>query len=67
MTHKLSSDGAAVVAPNVKWIRIDERTPIGCRMQLVDKAQNIAFTRVHHKSDGFTHWFPVPTYDEDEK
>ena len=67
MTHKLNSDKTAAVAPDVKWLRIDERTPIGVRMQLVDRAQNIAFTRVHHKGDGFTHWFPVPTYDENDK
>ncbi len=67
MTHKLTADGAACVAPDVKWLRIDERTPIGSRMQLVDKKQNISFTRVHYKGDGFTHWFPVPTYDEDEE
>ena len=65
--HKLNSDRTAAVAPSVKWLRIDESTPIGCRMQLVDRAQNIAFTRVHHKGDGFTHWFPVPTYDENDK
>ena len=67
MTHKLSSDGAAVVAPDVKWLRIDERTPIGAKMQIIDKAQNIAYTRIHYKGDGFTHWFPVPTFDKDEK
>lgn len=66
MNYKITSDGAAIVAPDVKWLSIDEFTPIGVRMQLVDKAQNIAFTRVHRKGDGFTHWFPVPTYDEGE-
>jgi len=67
MTHKLTADGAAVVAPDVKWIRIDERTPIGSRMQIIDKAQNIAYTRAHYKGDGFTHWFPVPTFSKDEE
>lgn len=67
MTHKLTADGAAVVAPDVKWIKIDERTHIGRRMQLIDKKQNIAYTRVHYKGDGFTHWFPVPTWPEDEE
>ena len=67
MTHKLSSDGAAVVAPDVKWLRIDNRTPIGCRMQLIDRSQGVAYTRVHQRCDGFTHWFPVPTFDKDEE
>lgn len=67
MTHKLTADGAAVVAPDVKWLLIDERTPIGSRMQVIDKAQNIAYTRAHYKGDGFTHWFPVPTFSKDEE
>ena len=66
MNHKLNADKTAVVAPDVKWIRIDEHTPIGAKMQIIDKKQNIAFTRTHFKGDGFTHWFPVPTFDKDE-
>ena len=66
MTHKLTADGAAAVAPNVKWLRIDANTPIGARMQLIEKPQGVAYTRAHYKGDGFTHWFPLPTFDEDE-
>ena len=66
MTHKLTSDGAAVVAPSVKWLKINDYTPVGCRMQLIEKAQGVAYTRIHHKGDGFDHWFPLPTFDETE-
>ena len=66
MTHKLTHDKAAVVAPNVKWLKIDEHTPVGARMQLIEKAQGVAYTRIRHKGDGFTHWFPIPTFDEEE-
>ena len=67
MIHKLNSDKTAVVAPDVKWLPIDEHTPIGAKMQVIDKAQNIAYIRVHYKGDGFTHWFPVPTFDKDKE
>lgn len=64
MTFKLDSTRSAVVAPEVKWIPIDEHTPIGVRMQLCEKAQGVAYIRTHLKGDGFTHWFPLPTFDD---
>lgn len=67
MTHKLTADGAAVVAPSVKWLKIDKDTPVGSRMQLIERAQGVAYTRIHHKGDNFTHWFPLPTFDENEE
>lgn len=65
MTHKLTSCGAAAVAPNVKWLKIDKDTPVGVRMQLIEKEQGVAYTRVHHHGDGFDHWFPLPTFERD--
>ena len=65
MTHKLTADGAAAVTPNVKWLPIDEHTPIGARMQLIERAQGVAYTRAHYTGDGFTHWFPLPTFAEE--
>lgn len=65
MTHKLTADGAAAVTPNIKWLRIDKDTPIGVRMQLIEKAQGVAYTRTHFTDDGFDHWFPLPTFEED--
>ena len=62
MTHKINSDKTAAVSTDVFWMPIDANTPIGVRMQIIDREQNIAYTRVHHKGDGFTHWFPVPKW-----
>jgi hypothetical protein len=62
MTHKLTHDNAAVVAPAIKWMPIDEHTPIGSKMLLIEKAQGIAYLRVHHKGDGFTHWHALPVW-----
>ena len=63
VSHKLNSDKTAAIAPNVKWLPIDEKTPIGVRMQLIELAQGVAYTRIHTKGDGFTHWFPLPTFE----
>lgn len=59
MTHKLSSDGAAVVNECL-YMHIDDRTPIGVRMILVDSRQGIAYIRPHRKGDGFDLWHPLP-------
>jgi hypothetical protein len=65
MNYKSTADGAAIVAPNIKWLKIDASTPLNTRMQLIEKAQGVAYTRVHHEGDGFDHWFPVPTFEEE--
>ena len=65
MTHKLTADGAAAVTPNVKWLPIDEYTPVGARMQLIERAQGVAYTRTHYKGDGFDFWFPLPTWSDE--
>lgn len=65
MTHKLTSDGAAVVAPDIKWLKIDANTPMGARMLLIEKAQGVAYIRSRMKGDGFDHWFPLPTFEKD--
>jgi hypothetical protein len=65
MTHKLTADGAAVVAPDINWLSIDKNTPIGVRMMLIEKSQGVAYVRTHFSDDGFDHWFPLPTFKKD--
>lgn len=65
MTHKITADGAAAVTPSVNWLPIDDATPIGVRMMLIEKAQGVAYTRTHQRNDGFDHWFPLPTFKKD--
>ena len=68
MTHKLTADGAAAVNPKVKWIKIDENTPRGCKLQLISKKYGVAQTSMYLPTDDFfTHWFPLPTFDENEE
>lgn len=67
MTHKFTYDKAAIVNTKTKWLPINEHTPIGVRMQLIEKAQGVAYTRTHHKGDGFTHWQSLPTFEETQQ
>lgn len=62
MNHKLTNDGAAVVAPSINWLPIDNKTPTGSKMLLIDRRQGIAYLRIHLQGDGFTHWYPLPTF-----
>lgn len=64
MTIKLNKDQSALIATNHNWIPIDRNTPRGVRMLLIDSNQGIAYIRQHIKDDGFTHWFPIPTFEK---
>jgi hypothetical protein len=61
--HKITSDGAAAVAPACHWIPIDASTPRGVSVWLINKRSNVA--QKGHYTTGetfFDHWFPLPTF-----
>jgi hypothetical protein len=64
--YKLTNDGAAAVAPEVKWLKIDALTPVGSKMLLISRPNGIATVSIRRPQDGWTHWFPIPTFDSDE-
>jgi len=63
--YKLTNDGAAAVAPSVKWREIDANTPVGAKMLLISKPNGIATVSIRRVQDGWTHWYPIPTFDGD--
>jgi hypothetical protein len=65
--YKLTNDGAAAVAPEVNWRKIDATTPLGTKMLLVSKPNGIATVSIRRSQDGWTHWFPIPTFDKAEE
>jgi hypothetical protein len=68
MTHKISSDGAAVVAPEFHWLPIDEHTPRGKSVLLINKASGVLQKGQHSPGETFfTHWAPNPTFKKDSK
>lgn len=62
---KLNGDNTAVITPEVNWLPIDESTPIGAKMLLIDEKQGVALMGLHYQNDGFTHWFPLLTFAKD--
>ena len=67
-THKMTGDGMAVVAPNCHWIPIDENTPRGVSMWLINKRSGVAQKGHYYPDDKFfDHWYPLPTFKKDVK
>lgn len=68
MTHKLTADGAAAVNTATKWIPIDGDTPRGVKLQLIARhISGVAQYGIYYPgTDFFTHWFPLPTFNENE-
>ena len=63
VSHKITADGVAAVAPSCHWIPIDKNTPTGKAMWLINKAANSAQKSVYLPGEKFfDHWFPFPTF-----
>ena len=68
MTHKLTADGAAVVAPEYHWIPIDARTPRGATLLLINKSANRMQSGILTAGEKFfDHWAPCPTFPKEPK
>jgi hypothetical protein len=68
MITKTTHDNAATVAPDLHWIPLTERQPgIGTRVLVIDEQQRIAYLRAYQPRQGWTHFFPLPTFFKDEK
>jgi len=63
VTHKIDSTGTAAVAIDHYWIPIDENTPRGVSMWLINKRSNVAQKSHYNAGEKFfDHWFPLPTF-----
>lgn len=65
---EVNSDRTAAVDRNTKWIPIDENTPRGVKLQLISKKNGVALYATYSPSNTFfTHYYPLPTFDKEEK
>jgi hypothetical protein len=63
MTIKTTSDGAAAVDTEVRWIPIAERTPpSGVKLLLINRKYGVALISVYRKADAWTHWAGLPKF-----
>jgi hypothetical protein len=62
MSIKKTSDGAAVVDTGYHWISVEEKAPPSGKLQLIDRRMGVAVYGNYSKSQGWTHWAPLPTF-----
>jgi hypothetical protein len=60
MNYKVNNARTAAVATDVFWKPIDEHTPTGVRMLLINKRYGTA--TIGQKTSEFTHWAPLPKW-----
>jgi hypothetical protein len=64
-SYKPTADGAAIVAPSIKWMPIDERTPRGAKLLLISDKSGVCQIGIHTSFNSFfTHWAPLPTFGD---
>jgi hypothetical protein len=64
MTYKINSDRTAAVSTESFWMPIDENTPIGVKIQLINKRFGVAVMSTYcgPSDTSFTHWHPLPKF-----
>ena len=63
MTIKLTTDKQALVNTNLKWIPITmQEPPRGAKLLLINRAHGTAVLGPYVPGQGWTHWFPLPTF-----
>lgn len=68
MTPDFNTERSVAINRDTKWIPIDEHTPRGVKLQVINRHAGVAQYGVLHTNNTFyTHWFPLPTFDKDEK
>lgn len=61
---KLTSDGKALVDTTTKYIPIDPAHPPRGKCILINRHQGVAVIGEYRKEFGWSHYFPLPTFDD---
>ena len=68
MTVEFNTERSVAIDRDTQWLQIDERTPRGVKLQLINKTAGVAHYGQLQRGDTFyTHWFPLPTFNKDEQ
>lgn len=63
--EKLTNDGKALVAPDVKYKPIDPSAPPRGKCILINRFQGVAVIGEYRREFGWTHYSPLPTFPEE--
>lgn len=67
MTVKPTHNKAAIVDTEYHWRPIDERAPIGTKVQLINRRYGVAiYGNIRSGDHSFTHWAPLPSFSKDD-
>ena len=64
MQEKLTADRAALVSTDLKYKRIDPAAPPQGKCIFINRQQGVAVISEYRKDFGWTHYFPLPTFDD---
>ncbi len=70
MTSKLISinhSKTAAVNQSLPWIPIDDKTPVGVKLQLINRAYGSATIGIYRRGDDWTHWQGLPKFMDGDK
>lgn len=62
---KLNTAKTAAVNQSVRWLPIDENTPTGVKVLLINRRYGVATVGVYHKGNDWTHWQGMPKFFDD--
>ena len=65
MSHKLNTDKTALVATDHYWLPIDENTPLGVKLLLINKVAGVAVLGQYVKNAYWTHYSALPMFKKD--
>lgn len=64
MTHKIK-DNTVAVSTSVYWLPIDEKTPLGVKLLLINRNAGVASLGQYQKDGHWTHWASLPKFQKD--
>lgn len=67
MTFKRTSDGVALVDTALKYIPIDPKNPPQGKVILINRFYRQPVVGTYNSAHDWTHYYPLPTFDDAEQ
>ena len=61
----LDGSGTAMVDKSYFYRKIDETTPVGVKMQLINKASGVSTQGIWKPGEPFDYWAPLPVFEKE--
>jgi len=64
---KINNSRTAAVNQSVYWIPVDANTPVGVKLQLINRAHGVSTTGSYYMGSDWTHWQGLPKFMDGDK